>query len=79
MYDSGRGKKLDSFISVMDSMNIDKPIPISNVSKSFRKYLKNHYSNKKELINFYFKNSGYEILEVKDRYSENTKYIRKLK
>lgn len=79
MYDYGRDKKLDSFIGVMDNMDIDKPVPVGEVSQSLRKYLKNHYSNKKELINFYFKNSGYEILEVKDRYSDNSKYIKKIK
>jgi len=79
MYDYGRDKKLDSFISAIDSMDINKPIPVGEINQSFRKYLKNHYSNKKELIDFYFKNSGYEILEVKDRYSDNSKYIRKLK
>ncbi len=79
MHDYGRDKKLDSFISVIDGMNIDKPIPISNVSKSFKRYIQNHYLNKKEILDNYFSNSGYQIIEVKDRFSDNSKYIKKIK
>lgn len=78
MYDYGREKKLDSFISVIDSMNIDKPVPVGEVSQSFRNYLKKHYKNKKETINSYLINSGYQIIEKKDRFSESSKYIKRL-
>lgn len=77
MYDYGRDKKLDSFIMEIDKIKIDKPLPISNVSKSFSMYIRKHYNNKKEIIDNYFNNSGYEIIELKDRYSVNSKYIRK--
>lgn len=79
MYDYGRDKKLDGFISVMDGIDIDKPIPISNVSQSFKRYIQNHYLNKKEILDNYFSNSGYQIIEVKDRFSDNSKYIKKIK
>ncbi|QQP10866.1 hypothetical protein FJQ98_16600 [Lysinibacillus agricola] len=78
MYDYGRDKKLDSFISVIDNMDIDKPIPISEVSQSFKRYINRHYEDKKDLINKYLNFKGYEILEIKDRYSDNSKYIKKI-
>lgn len=49
MYDYGREKKLDSFISVIDSMNIVDPIPIGGVSQSFKRYIHNHYNSKKKI------------------------------
>ncbi|WGT37965.1 hypothetical protein QH639_19375 [Lysinibacillus sp. 1 U-2021] len=77
MYDYGRDKKLDSFIEVINSMNIVDPVPISEVSQSFKRYIHNHYNNKKETIDNYFSNSGYKIIEMKDRFSDNSKYVKK--
>lgn len=76
MYDYGREKKLDSFISVIDSMNIVDTI-IDRRNQSFSMYVRKHYSNKKEIIYLYLNESGYEIIEIKDKYSEKSKYVKR--
>lgn len=76
--DYGRDKKLDGFLDIIKSMDIDKPIPISKVNKSFKRFMDNHYNDKRSIIDFFLNESGYEIIEVKDRYSNKSRYIKRV-
>lgn len=78
MYDYGRDKKLDGFIDMINEKNITEPVRIGDVSQSFRNYLKKNYVDKKDTINTYLRIEGYEIIEKKDRFSENSKYVKRL-
>lgn len=78
MYDYGRDKKLEGFIDMINNMNISDPIRIGDVGQSFKRYINRHYTEKQSLINMHMNESGYEIVEMRDRFSTNSKYVKRL-
>lgn len=74
----GRDKTLNGFINLLNQKSIDGLIPVGKVSQSFRQYLKKHYDEKETEIQNYLNAAGYKIVLVKDRYSEQSKYIYKI-
>lgn len=73
--DYGRDKILDGYLEIIDKMNIVGETPVSKVNNSFKNYIKKHFTDKEDMINSYFIKNGYKIIEKKDRYSSNSRYI----
>jgi hypothetical protein len=76
----GRDKKLEGFIGQINKAFIERgldidPIPLSKVSSTFSKYIRVHWTKQSKTINDYLNEQGYEIIEKKDRYSNNSRYI----
>ncbi len=81
MQSYGRDKIIQQFaeqIKIKFNENNCDSLRISKVSKSFSKYIRNHWKDKSYLINEQFKLYGYKIIEHKDRYSDNSKYVIKI-
>lgn len=73
--DYGRDKVLDEYIRLIEEMNILGELPVSKVNNSFKNYIKKHFTEKGDMINFYLGNKGYRVIEKKDRYSTKSRYI----
>jgi hypothetical protein len=76
----GRDKKLDGFLEQIKQATIEHglnqdPIPVGKISNTFRTYLKKHWSNQSKEINSFLNEHGFKVIEMKDRYSDNSRYI----
>lgn len=76
--DYGRDKILDGYIDLISKMNIIGEVPVGKVSLSFKNYIKRYFTDRNEIINSYLVKNGYMIIEKKDRYSMNSRYIIRL-
>jgi hypothetical protein len=72
----GRDKKLESFIPVIDNaICLEDSIKIGEVGRSFKNYINRHWNEKAVEINNQLAFHGLKVIEKKDRYSSNSKYI----
>lgn len=78
----GRDKKLEGYANkIVAAFEMNKNINqmrISKVNKSFSNYIRKHWGSKSHEINVQLGKHGFKVIEQKDRYSDNSKYIAKI-
>ncbi len=78
----GRDKKIEGFarqiVLKFEKYQGKDELKISQISNTFSKYIRTHWSEKANEINQQLSNYSLQIIEKKDRYSNNSKYVVKI-
>lgn len=77
----GRDKKIEGFAKQINeklSIQHNNELSIGKISTSFSKYIRTNWATKSDEINEQLKIFNVEVIEKKDRYSNNSKYVKKI-